>query len=275
MERCYKLLVVEKLHLIRGHKVASACACQIYCLHLTRGHKVATACACQINCQQKTRGHKVVTTCACQMNCQQLRGHKVVTACACQMNCHRTINYKAKSKYKAKLKYKEKPKCKAKPKCKDIYQKLTFRIDVFYDTSLFKLKKLLNDGDIESNPGPTQNTVVKSPMKGRRKKSKGFRGTPIKQKKCVDENSINFNISSNGSDFNIPLGLLNLGENVCFFNSVIQVLYSITTFREYVLQLTLLRDNPPVSTIKNLFKKIGSSNDPVKNIFLCPKPGAS
>ena len=101
-------------------------------------------------------------------------------------------------------------------------------------------------------------------MKGKPKKGKGFRGTPIKQKKCVDEISIDFNISSSVRDCNIPLGLLNLGENVCFFNSVVQALYSITTFREYVLQLILLRDNPPVLAIKNLFQQIGSSNEPVK-----------
>ena len=35
----------------------------------------------------------------------------------------------------------------------------------------------------------------------------------------------------------IPLGLINYGENVCFFSSVIQVLYSLPVFREYINKL--------------------------------------
>ena len=99
-----------------------------------------------------------------------------------------------------------------------------FRVSDIYDTSFLKLKQLIIDGDVETKPGPTQNTVGKSPMKGRPNKSKGFRGTPIKQKKCDEVQNIDFNISSNARDINIPLGLLNLGENVCFFNSVLYYL---------------------------------------------------
>ena len=56
-------------------------------------------------------------------------------------------------------------------------------------------------------------------------------------------------------DPNIPLGLVNYGENVCFFNSVIQVLYSLSVFRDYINKL-----RPPVKgvamKIKNLFSEI-------------------
>ena len=31
-------------------------------------------------------------------------------------------------------------------------------------------------------------------------------------------------------DRNIPLGLINNGENICFFNSVIQILYSLPVY---------------------------------------------
>ena len=50
-----------------------------------------------------------------------------------------------------------------------------------YNLSFLKLNQLIVDGDVESNPGPTQNRINKSPG-GRPKKSKGFRGTPKKQK---------------------------------------------------------------------------------------------
>ena len=58
--------------------------------------------------------------------------------------------------------------------------------------------------------------------------------------------------------------MLNIGENVCFFNSVIQALYSITTFRDYVLKLLLFRDNPPAVSITNLFREIASTNNPIR-----------
>ena len=38
-------------------------------------------------------------------------------------------------------------------------------------------------------------------------------------------------------DPNIPIGLINYGENVCFFNSVIQVLYCLPLFRDYMNKL--------------------------------------
>ena len=40
-------------------------------------------------------------------------------------------------------------------------------------------------------------------------------------------------------DLNIALGLLDHGENVCFFNSVIQVLHYLPVFRDYITKLRL------------------------------------
>ena len=40
---------------------------------------------------------------------------------------------------------------------------------------------------------------------------------------------VDFNFTRDPS---IPLGLINYGENVCFFNSVIQVFYSLQVFRD-------------------------------------------
>ena len=51
-------------------------------------------------------------------------------------------------------------------------------------------------------------------------------------------------------DPNIPLGLINYGKNVCFFNSVIQVLCFLPVFRDYI---TILR--PPVKGVAMKIKK--------------------
>ena len=71
---------------------------------------------------------------------------------------------------------------------------------------------------------------------------------------------IDFNIIR---DPNILLGLVNYGENVCFFNSVIHVLYSLSVFRDYINKL-----RPPFKgvamKIKNLFGEIETSSEPVR-----------
>ena len=110
-----------------------------------------------------------------------------------------------------------------------------------------------------SNPRPTQN-VEKTPTSGRRKKIKGFRGTPKKQMK----EDIDFNICYNIPNSNAPLGLLNHGENVCFFNSVLQVLYSLPMFRQFVHELPTT--TPEVSAIRSLFEEISNSN-----VHVCSK----
>ena len=71
---------------------------------------------------------------------------------------------------------------------------------------------------------------------------------------------VDFNVLK---DPNIPLGLINNGENVCFFDSVIQVLYCLPLFRHYMNKL-----GPPVKgvvmKIRKLFRKIETSNQPVR-----------
>ena len=65
---------------------------------------------------------------------------------------------------------------------------------------------------------------------GRPKKNRGFRGTPKK---------LNLNcstvVSSNNNDNGVPIGLVNI-RNDCFFNSVIQALFSLESFRNHVRQ---------------------------------------
>ena len=64
-------------------------------------------------------------------------------------------------------------------------------------------------------------------------------------------------------DLNIPLGLLNYGENVCFFNSVIPVLYSLPVFRDYITDSR--QDVKGVAMkMKKLFSEIGNSREPVR-----------
>ena len=56
-----------------------------------------------------------------------------------------------------------------------------------YDTSFLKRKQTVISGDVESNPGPTDD-IKKTPVKGKgrpkgtNKKSKGFKGTPKKSR---------------------------------------------------------------------------------------------
>ena len=163
-----------------------------------------------------------------------------------------------------------------------------------YNLSCLKTNQLLMDGDIESNPGPTFN-VDKTPVKGRPKKIKGFRGTPknsldkevarndilnfrnvneellnasdLKTISCKDiskksSKRILFLPTTLSSNARIPLGLKNkFKENVCFFNSVVQVLYSIKTFKEYIQHSSC--GNIATKVITDLFLEISSSVVPV------------
>ena len=70
-------------------------------------------------------------------------------------------------------------------------------------------------------------------------------------------------------DINCPIGLKNIFynengsiqcANVCFFNSLIQVLISIPNYHDNILQ-TLQVDNPAVTNLRDLFKEIDKSND--------------
>ena len=106
--------------------------------------------------------------------------------------------------------------------------------------------------------------VDKTPVKdkGRPKgtpKKKGFRGTPRKLQK-VDEQNVELTIMQSRT---APLGLKNYsGHNVCFFNSVIQVLFSVESFREHIRHLDTI--DPIVLIIKNLFREIESSDIPIE-----------
>ena len=64
-------------------------------------------------------------------------------------------------------------------------------------------------------------------------------------------------------DANIPLGNMNYGGKMCFFNSVIQVLYFLPVFRGYINKL-----RPPVKgvamKIKKIFSEIETSSEPVR-----------
>ena len=128
----------------------------------------------------------------------------------------------------------------------------------------FNYSKLLLDGDIESNPGPSN-----TPCKGRPKKV-GFKGTPKKLKVGRSKNiSGEFGESSLkrpidfGNPHATPLGLRNEGENVCFFNSVIQMLHSIPTFRNEVLFSE--SSDEVVSAVRNIFRDFSISETPLKS----------
>ena len=71
---------------------------------------------------------------------------------------------------------------------------------------------------------------------------------------------IDFNVVR---DPNIPVGLINHEENVFFSNSVIQVLYSLPLFRDYISKLGSLAEGVAME-IKKLFKEIETSIEPVR-----------
>ena len=52
----------------------------------------------------------------------------------------------------------------------------------------------------------------------------------------------------------VPVTLRNSGENICFLNSVVQVLYSLLPFRAHIFNTSL--NNNVVTTIRQLFREI-------------------
>ena len=136
-----------------------------------------------------------------------------------------------------------------------------------YDVSFLKHLQLVINGDVESNPGPIYNNEkITVKEKGRPKgstKKKGFKG--IAHKKSNDQfetSEILHSMSSDTVVSNKPIGLKNEGVNVCFFNSIIQVLYSLPEIRSHVRSVT--RTNRYIKEIKTLFDKIDNQIEPVQ-----------
>ena len=63
-------------------------------------------------------------------------------------------------------------------------------------------------------------------------------------------------------DKTVLLGFVNNGENGCFFHCVMQVLYLLPLFRDYINQLEPVEG--VAMQIKNLFREIETSKDPVR-----------
>ena len=110
-----------------------------------------------------------------------------------------------------------------------------FLIEIVCDVSFLKVLQLLVDGDIESNPGPTDN-IENTPAKGKGrpkgtpKKNKGFRGTPRKIMNALSNVDTNMNapvitscVSNADSNLNAPIGLVNI-SNDCFLGLAQRVL---------------------------------------------------
>mgnify|MGYP001340039308 CR=1 FL=1 len=74
---------------------------------------------------------------------------------------------------------------------------------------------------------------------------------------------INDRVSESPTNLTHPIGLLNNGENICFINSAIQLLYNYENFRSYIKNLS--SSNEVVLAIKALFNEIDSSSYPVKS----------
>ena len=99
-----------------------------------------------------------------------------------------------------------------------------------------------------SNNDSTPNRGKGRP-KGTPKKSKGFRGkTP---------NKVNTSLTHSNDISNRPIGLVNIA-NDCFFNSVVQALFSLESFRNYVASFEpqILHEIEPVRAMQKLFRDI-------------------
>ena len=140
-------------------------------------------------------------------------------------------------------------------------------IEIICDVSFLKVLQLLVDGDIESNPGPTDN-IENTPAKGKGrpkgtpKKNKGFRGTPRKIMNALSNVDTNMNapvitscVSNADSNLNAPIGLVNI-SNDCFFNSVVRSLFTLQSFRNHVKNFnpSIPDELSAVQSIKQLFQ---------------------
>ena len=146
-----------------------------------------------------------------------------------------------------------------------------------YDTSFLARILVIRDGDVESNPGPSdidfsikkQETLR---VRGRPRKS-GFKGKCTKKESSlVSEKPIEIKQNSS-SRVDDPVGLIN-HSNDCFFNSVIQALFSLQSFRDHVRNFdernfdeANSHTKNAASSIKRLFRAIeqmkATSNGPL------------
>jgi len=135
-----------------------------------------------------------------------------------------------------------------------------------YDVSFLKHLQVVINGDVESNPGPTDNIDnMNVKGKGRPKgsiKKKEFKGNVKKYTHNVETSEILPSMISDTIVSNKPVGLKNEGVNVCFFNSIIQVLYSMPEIRSHIRALTC--NNRYIKGIKSLFEKMDSKISPVQ-----------
>ena len=65
-----------------------------------------------------------------------------------------------------------------------------------------------------------------------------------------------------------PIGLENLGQNICFFNSVLQALFSVDSFREYVLKIE--PKSQQQLFMKQLFSMMEQAKTPIETYPLIP-----
>ena len=83
----------------------------------------------------------------------------------------------------------------------------------------------------------------------------------------VDELNLNPSASekniSSDIDFDLcpPIGLQNRNHNVCFFNSIVQILISFPAYQSHIMGTMI--DNPVISTLRALFDDINHSVDSV------------
>ena len=139
-----------------------------------------------------------------------------------------------------------------------VLRAMKFAILFSYDTSFLKRKELVINGDVESNPGPANNNTPR----GRKSKKRNFNFTPKKLDMGYDDNSgtVTERHSTDSNNGNKPKGLVNIA-NDCFFNSVIQALFALPSFRHHVENFNSQIPNEvnAVNSIKQLFRSMESN----------------
>ena len=155
-----------------------------------------------------------------------------------------------------------------------------FLLTCSYNTSFLARLLIIMDGDVESNPGPNDiDFSIKEQdiprVKGRPKKY-GFKGRFTKKESSLVSSKLVNNFMEIDHDIdkcvdikqdysavvNGPVGLINY-SNDCFFNSVIQALISLQSFREHVRNFDDQNSHTQnshkmdaASSIKDLFEKL-------------------
>ena len=121
--------------------------------------------------------------------------------------------------------------------CKDLISAVYFPVSKYHLTNICMEENSNTDCVVNAKSVEISNELGQSlpelqiyPNFARNSESKSLAGRSKRISSKVDFNVIGYP--------SIPLGLINYGENICYFNSVIQVLYSLPVLKRLYYQIT-------------------------------------